>query len=239
MNIEILMKPAGSELHRHKVADHFNPGRQWLLISSILIIMLIASCENSSTVKNSDANLISLNQFDPCDNPDAEITCCFANMADTLSNVMNIAKPNEPGEPLLIRGIVFQTDGKTPYADVIIYAYHTDHTGHYAKKGNEMGIQKWHGHLHGWCKTDRNGQYEIHSIRPSPYPDNTIPAHIHAAVREPDGTEPYYITDFVFKDDSLVDENYIASLMGAGGTGVVNLTKKANETWIGQRDIVL
>ena len=107
----------------------------------------------------------------------------------------------------------------------------------YSKKGNETGIQKWHGRLHGWLKTDNKGYYEIRSIRPARYPGNAIMAHIHAAIKLDDGPA-FHINDFVFKDDVLVNEEYLSRLNNIGGTGVVDVKKEGN-IWIGIRDITI
>jgi len=152
--------------------------------------------------------------------------------------MMTIAEKNEPGDKLIITGTLFHSDGVTPYPDVILYAYHTDNTGHYTKKGNEKGFQKWHGHLHGWCKSDSKGRYEIHTIRPARYPDNSMPAHIHVAFKTPDG-DMNYINDYVFKDDSLVNEKYLSSLSNIGGTGIVDVKRTAVHIWAGTRDLIL
>ncbi|MFN0036478.1 MAG: hypothetical protein ACKVUS_15540 [Saprospiraceae bacterium] len=176
---------------------------------------------------------------DTCDDPDANIRCSFAQMPATLSSVMQIAAPDEPGERLVIRGRILKNDGKTPLSGAILYGYHTNAKGLYSQKGGETGALRWHGHLHGWCRTDAEGRYEIQSIRPAQYPGNTIPAHIHPAIWI-EGSEPFYLTDFVFSDDALVDERYMRSLHGVpGGTGVVNLIKNAEGVWEGERVIVL
>ncbi len=120
----------------------------------------------------------------------------------------------------------------------LIYAYHTDATGRYMKTGDEKGVQRWHGHLYGWCRTDSGGRYSIRSIRPAPYPDGSMPAHIHAAIRE-EGKPPYYINDFVFADDPLVNAAYLKSLINPGGSGVVPLARLTDGTWLGKRDILL
>lgn len=112
------------------------------------------------------------------------------------------------------------------------------HAGYYSKKGNKTGIQKWHGHLHGWCNTNSKGYYEIHSIRPVRYPDNSMPAHIHTALKT-NSREMFYINHLVFKDDDLVNEKYLSSLGNAGGTGVVDITKNPENVWTGKRDIVI
>jgi len=175
---------------------------------------------------------------DPCDDRDAGVECCFAHMPAALGHVMAIADSSEPGQRLVLSGVIYRADGKEPYPGVLLYAYHTDHTGHYSRRGDEKGFQRWHGHLHGWCRTNAQGQYEIRTIRPARYPANTIPAHIHSAVQEPNG-RTYYINDFVFADDDLVNEQYLAKLDGVGGTGVMTLRNDANGVATGVRDIVL
>jgi protocatechuate 3,4-dioxygenase beta subunit len=195
------------------------------------------SCDQLSSQRQPE-QLVTQSIADTCDNPDADINCCFINIPGNLSNIMTLADNEEPGDRLVILGTIFKTDGKTPYPNVIIYAYHADHTGLYSKRGDETGFQKWHGHLNGWCMTDSNGYYEIHSIRPARYPDNSMPAHIHAAIKTESG-QMSYITDFVFKDDSLVNEEYLSTLVNnTGGTGVVDIQKTGN-TWTGKRDIII
>jgi protocatechuate 3,4-dioxygenase beta subunit len=159
-------------------------------------------------------------------------------MPEKLTTIMKIVPANESGDKLFITGTVLKSDGKTPYPNVILYAYQTDNTGYYPKNGNETGIQKWHGYLHGWCKTDSNGYYEIHTIRPACYPDNSMPAHIHTAVKLDSG-EMLYLNDFVFKDDDLVNQKYLSSLVNIGGTGVVDLYKNSENVWTGKRDVVI
>ncbi len=207
----------------------------------IILFFIIYTSSNSCGLLENNSNKL-YNGFansDTCDNPDADINCCFINMPPNISNVIKAADDSEKGERLFIKGVVYKSDGKTPCPDVLIYVYHTDNNGYYSKRGDETGFQKWHVHLHGWGKTNKDGKYEIHSIRPAPYPDNSMPAHIHSAIKEPDNLQPYYINDFVFSDDPLVTEKYISSQSNPGGSGVVDLMKDNNGTWIGKRDIVL
>lgn len=177
---------------------------------------------------------------DTCNSADANIDCFFRDAPKVLTNKMVITDRPADGEKLMLRGTLYKADGKTPYPDVLLYAYHTDATGYYSKSGNEVGVQKWHGRMHGWCKTDKKGQYEIHTIRPARYPDNSMPAHIHPTIKEPQAAEAYYISDFVFEDDSLVNAQYLKSIVGlTGGTGIVSLKRQPDGTWVGNRDIVL
>lgn len=208
-------------------------------ISMIGFLFLTAiSCAQKSSQRHlNEANTQIVK--DSCDNPDAPISCSFVNMPHSLTSNLIIAGKDEPGEALIISGTVYQKDGKTPYPNVIMYAYHTDSKGYYSKTGTETGAQKWHGHLHGWCKTDSNGNYKIITIRPARYPENSMPAHIHAVIKKENGTM-YWISDFVFKDDDLVDKKYLSSITTmVGGTGVVDVRKNEQNKWVGTRDIVL
>lgn len=111
----------------------------------------------------------------------------------------------EGKKPLGINGTVYKADGKTPAAGVVLYLYHTDETGHYAKKGDEKGWAKRHGYIRGWVRTDEKGFYKFVTLRPAPYPGRTDPAHIHIVVKEP-GLNDYYIDEFLFADNPLLTE---------------------------------
>ena len=142
---------------------------------------------------------------DTCDDNDANPRCCFVQMPQNLESTLVIAPPGEPGQRIKITGQFFKSDGKTPYPNVLVYAYQTDTTGRYTRNGDETGILRWHGRLHAWGRTDEMGRYEIQTIRPAAYPGRKNPAHIHAVIWEPGaGEEPYYIQDFLFADDPLL-----------------------------------
>lgn len=207
-----------------------------LAISVGLITISLASCVQPSTEQTRPPVLYMAR--DTCDDPDAHVNCCFVGMPADLSSIMTIARQDEPGDRVVITGTVFRSDS-TPYAGVLLYAYHTDNNGYYKQAGGESGFQRWHGRLHGWCETDVNGRYEIRTIRPGRYPVNLFPAHIHAAMKKPDGSASFYISDFVFSDDSLVNEEYLSGLKNmVGGSGVVEL-QRLDTGWMGNRDIVL
>jgi protocatechuate 3,4-dioxygenase beta subunit len=176
---------------------------------------------------------------DTCDDNE-NVRCCFVGMPDNLTSELKIAGEDELGERLFIRGRLFKADGKTPYPNVIVYSYHTNSKGIYPKKGDETGIRRWHGQLHGWCRTDSAGWFSIHTIRPASYPNSRAAAHIHHVVQEPNGSEPYYINDTVFEDDKFVDEKYRANEKRWGGSsGITKVQKQSDGTWEGKRFITL
>jgi protocatechuate 3,4-dioxygenase, beta subunit len=205
-------------------------------VTSGLLLSAALACGQAATQGPAGSDT-ALAGPDSCDDPDAHIACCFLNMPAALTET--IADRQEPGDKLVLSGSLFRADGVTPAPGVIMYAYHTDTKGYYSKRGTESGAQKWHGRLHGWCRTDELGRYAIRTIRPARYPDNSMPAHIHAAVKTENGLM-YWISDFVFRDDSLVSEKYLRSTEKlAGGTGVVDLKQGPNGTWTGTRNIIL
>lgn len=176
---------------------------------------------------------------DTCDDNE-KVRCCFVGMPEKLTSELRIAGKDERGERLFLRGRVFKADGKTPYPNVVIYAYHTDATGIYPKKGDETGIRRWHGRLHGWCRTDAEGWFSLYSIRPASYPNSRNAAHIHHVVQEPEGSEPYYINDTVFEGDPFVDDNYRTNEKRWGGSsGIVKVQKQSDGTWEGKRFVTL
>ena len=92
---------------------------------------------------------------------------------------MKIAADDEPGQRLVITGHVFGADGKP--RRVQLYAYHTDAKGLYRPDGSFKGEPR----LRGTLLTAPDGSYEIDTIKPAPYPNRNIPAHIHVHLRVP------------------------------------------------------
>jgi len=201
------------------------------------IIFCLFSCGNSGSRKNSASGKLS-DDKDSCDNPDAPLSCLFVKVHPELTSIMDIDNSSEDGKRIIIKGQIFKEDGITPYNDLIIYAYHTDNKGYYSKKGDETGVNKQHGSHYGYCKTDTEGRYEISTIRPGRYPVNKFPAHIHWAVKEPDGNM-FYLNDFVFSDDSLVNNDYLSHLIYKGDDGVIILKDNGSGISEGNRITVL
>jgi protocatechuate 3,4-dioxygenase beta subunit len=98
-----------------------------------------------------------------------------------LTASARIAPAGEPGVPLVIHGRVFRSDGRTPAPDVVVFAYHTDATGHYDVPS--AGPHSWR--LRGWAKTDAEGRFEFATIRPAPYPNRRVAAHVHLSIDGP------------------------------------------------------
>lgn len=124
----------------------------------------------------------------------------FSVAAALLSSHLTIAGPNEPGQRLVVSGRVLDAAGHA-VAGVMVRAYHTDARGLY-RSDHQMYGASAPPRLQGSLRTAADGSYVIETIRPAPYPDRTIPAHIHFELRPPNGTrEPAIL---YFADDPLL-----------------------------------
>jgi len=118
---------------------------------------------------------------------------------DAPSKVI-IAAKEEPGERLIVTGQVFAPDGKTPLAGASVYVYHTDAKGLYTPETNDNRNPR----LRGYMRTDAQGRYEFSTIKPAPYPNNRIAAHIHYVVNAPGHQDRVF--EIVFEGDPNIDE---------------------------------
>ena len=126
-----------------------------------------------------------------------------------LSWQATIAGPDEPGERLVISGRVFEPNSVTPLAGIIVYGYHTDATGHYTRT-EAMRPPR----LQGWTKTDADGRFEFHTIRPAAYPGRTIPAHVHFILWG--AGYPRQWAELRFEGDPFVTLQMLAEAAAAG-----------------------
>lgn len=149
-----------------------------------------------------------------------------------------IGPVGEPGEPMRVEGRVVKPDGTTPAPGVIVYAHHTNADGLYAGGTGDTDASRRHGLLRAWVRTDAHGRYAFDTIKPAPYPDMTMPAHIHLMIGEP-GRPPYYIDDIVFAGEFGVTARYRQQQELRGGSGIVTLTRDDGGHWLATRNIVL
>lgn len=162
--------------------------------------------------------------------PDCE-WCGTAEAPDELTWNTTIAGGDEPGERLILHGVVYRPDGRTPAADVVLYAYHTNAEGIYERTGDETGNGRRHGDLRSWLRTDDRGRYEIRTIRPGNYPGRDAAAHIHMTVQEPDGTPEYWLPTFWFADDPYLED--------PDAPHVLDVRRRDDGVWVAVQDIVL
>ncbi|MGQ0383706.1 MAG: dioxygenase family protein [Gammaproteobacteria bacterium] len=81
-----------------------------------------------------------------------------------------LAGPDEPGQRLILSGMVRGPDCKTPLPGTLIEVWQANHAGHYdtATPGNFTDDGNFH--LRGMLATDSGGRYEIETVVPGSYP---------------------------------------------------------------------
>lgn len=130
-----------------------------------------------------------------------------------ISSSARIGASSERGTPLVVHGRVFQDDGKSPAPGILIFAYQTDASGVYHTP-RASGYR-----LKGWARTDAEGRFEFHTIRPGSYPGGTAPAHIHFTIEGP-SLPRRWTADLNFANDPLVtqDERRKSAALGKFGS---------------------
>jgi len=118
----------------------------------------------------------------------------------------------EAGQPMQVRCRFTNARGE-PLAGVIVDAWQTDALGIY---DHRAGVEE--PRLHGSVRTDADGCFVLHSVRPGGYPATMIPAHVHLRVYGERARE----VELLFADDPRLTD-VVANRMVAHGYGVVRL----------------
>ncbi len=194
-----------------------------IITLTIISLFSFSACsQNSSQQQNKNGEAIQ-NVGGRCEGCEAIYECPLP--FENLNEVDTLPDFNDAGPKLEISGIIYQPDGKTPAAGIVMYVYHTDQKGVYPKKGGETGWAGRHGYIRGWIKTNAQGQYRFYTLVPASYPNSSNPKHIHPTIKEP-GKSEYWIDEFVFDDDPLLPEKERTRAKPVGGSGVLKTTMK-------------
>jgi protocatechuate 3,4-dioxygenase beta subunit len=162
----------------------------------------------------------------------AIVAAAAENPCEKAGPATRLDPAGEPGEPLRVSGTVYRADGVTPAAGVILFAYHTDAAGYYAR---ERGADP---RLRGWMRTGKDGRYAFTTIRPGPYPNSRAPAHIHTELWG-EGVPPQYGPELLFADDARVPEAERQKSAALGRFAFVLTPRKTRGTWEVDWDIRL
>lgn len=148
---------------------------------------------------------------------------------------IKMVSATEPGEPLLMSGVIYEPDGKTPAKGITLYVYHTDARGYYSNE--DANGQPSKPRLRGWMRTGDDGKYEFRTIKPASYPGKNIPAHIHAF---PSGVgyPEYSIDTYWFEGDPFINDEQRSHLTGRGGfSSIIALKRDGQGVLRGTRNI--
>ena len=121
--------------------------------------------------------------------------------AHASARPLSIAPDKEPGRKIKVKLRLTDAEGK-PIANASIYLYQTDSKGWYAADKPHVGGNEGdsrHARLFGYVLTDDKGEMELHTVKPSGYPQSDLPAHIHIHF-EAKGFRTY-VTELLFDDD--------------------------------------
>jgi protocatechuate 3,4-dioxygenase beta subunit len=133
------------------------------------------------------------------------------------ATALTITTEDEPGKKIKVIATVKNKDGQ-PVANALVYLYQTDSRGWYAADAPHVVMNEGdfrHARLFGYVKTDKNGKIELHTVKPSGYPQSDLPAHIHVHVMA-DGYRPYG-TEFLFQDDERLKGEILNRAVVDGG----------------------
>jgi catechol 1,2-dioxygenase len=146
-----------------------------------------------------------------------------------------LARPDEPGDKLVLTGTVFSADCQTPIPGALIEVWQANKSGLYDtnKPGNFTEVTAFN--LRGMLYANEQGQYAIETIMPGRYPippnlpglekyaGLTRPAHIHFRVM--DSLHVPLTTQLYFKDDPFIANDPWA---GQKLTLAIDLTQDGN-----------
>jgi protocatechuate 3,4-dioxygenase beta subunit len=139
--------------------------------------------------------------------------------------ILIITNNKETGKKIRVIGSV-KTKNDKPVANALVYLYQTDSRGWYAADAPHVLINEGdflHARLFGYVKTDKDGKFELHTVKPSGYPKSDLPAHIHVHVMA-DGYRPYG-TEFLFQDDERLKGEILNRAIVDGG--MIGVPEKA------------
>jgi catechol 1,2-dioxygenase len=132
-----------------------------------------------------------------------------------------LARPDEPGERLIIAGKVYSSDCRSHLPNTLIEVWQANKAGLYDTDKPGAFTERVEFRLRGMMLTDQQGNYELETVMPGRYPiapnlpglekyaGLTRPAHIHFRVSE--SLHVPLTTQLYFKDDPYIAEDPWAS----------------------------
>jgi len=151
-----------------------------------------------------------------------------------LNNTDTIPDFATKSDKLKITGTIYQSDGKTPASNVILFIHQPDEDGNYDLKRDEN--RKRYIHHRGWIKTNADGQYTFYTFIPGKFLRSKELRQIHRTIKEP-GKAEYDLTSFFFDDDPLLPDLTLACRAKAV-MSMLKLNKKG-DMYVATKDIIL
>ena len=147
------------------------------------------------------------------------------NLEPGQKGFLQLAKDDEPGEPLVIYGKIIDRKTNQPVKDVSLFLYQTDSSGIY----NTSGGPDDQARIRGTIYANETGCLKIKTILPGDYPGRKNSRHLHYVINAKGYKEIKSI--LFFKGFTTPNIN------GQGPLLVLDIKKEKNGTWIGSIDI--
>lgn len=135
---------------------------------------------------------------------------------------------------LKITGTIYESDGKTPAKNVLLFIHQADEDGNFELKRHNKKRYVKH---RGWIKTDANGHYTFYTFVPGKYIFSNELTQILPIIKEPNKPE-YKIESFVFDNDPLLTKSCRSKIEQTNPNRILKLNKKEG-LFVANRDIVL
>jgi protocatechuate 3,4-dioxygenase beta subunit len=124
-----------------------------------------------------------------------------------LNNTDTIPDFASKSEKLMITGIIYEHDGKTPAKDVMLYICQPDEDGDYVMKKDKN--RKRYVHHRGWIKTDADGRYTFYTFMPGKNRYVKELKQIQRVIKLP-GQPEQEMNAFFFDNDPLIADLTLA-----------------------------
>jgi len=151
-----------------------------------------------------------------------------------LNNVDTIPDFASKKRKLKITGTIFESDGKTPAKNVMLFIHQTDENGNFELKRQN---RKRYVRHRGWVKTDADGKYTFYTFVPGNYIYSNELRQILPIVKEPNKPE-YKIETFLFDNDPRLKGKCRTKVEETNPNRILKLDKKRG-LFIAKRDIIL
>ena len=160
--------------------------------------------------------------------------CGSCTVPQIISSSTWLAPHDEPGDSIMISGTIYKADGTTPDSGVTLFLYQADAGGYYHRPKENV----FQPTLYGWIRTESDGRYEIHTVKPSPEVlEPKGPAHIHAHIFG-NGMDEHFLHEFWFEGDHNLSSGDVSRFSKLGTfSPIISLTKTESGLWKGTRNI--
>jgi len=151
-----------------------------------------------------------------------------------LNNTDTIPDFASKPDKLKITGIIYESDGKTPAKDVILYVCQSNEYGDYEMKRDKN--RNRYVHHRAWVKTDADGRYTFYTFMPGENRDVKELKQIQRIIKVP-GKKEYKMNSFFFKNDPLLADLTLACRANTVSS-MIEMEKQGN-MFVATRDIKL